>query len=79
MTTLPPDNTEIYSVTRLNREVRAVLECSFRTVWVKGEISNLATPASGHLYFSLKDEFSQVRCAMFKNRNRLLKFKNGER
>jgi exodeoxyribonuclease VII large subunit len=68
-------NTEIYSVTRLNREVRAVLEGSFRTVWVKGEISNLATPASGHLYFSLKDEFSQVRCAMFKNRNRLLKFK----
>lgn len=76
MITDPPNNTEkIYSVTRLNREVRAVLEGSFRTVWVKGEISNLASPASGHLYFSLKDEFSQVRCAMFKNRNRLLKFK----
>ena len=79
-----PENTasgaEIYSVTRLNREVRAVLEGSFRALWVKGEISNLAVPASGHMYFSLKDEFSQVRCAMFKNRNRLLKFKpeNGD-
>ncbi|MCG8324627.1 MAG: exodeoxyribonuclease VII large subunit [Thiotrichales bacterium] len=75
-----PDNTEIYSVTRLNREVRAVLEGSFRSLWVKGEISNLAIPASGHMYFSLKDESSQVRCAMFKNKNRSLKFKpeNGD-
>lgn len=66
---------DIYSVTRLNREVRAVLEGSFPMLWVQGEISNLAQPASGHMYFSLKDEFSQVRCAMFQNRNRLLKFK----
>ena len=66
---------DIYSVTRLNREVRAVLEGSFPMLWVQGEISNLAQPASGHMYFSLKDEFSQVRCAMFLNRNRLLKFK----
>ena len=66
---------DIYSVTRLNREVRAVLEGSFPVLWVQGEISNLAQPASGHMYFSLKDEFSQVRCAMFQNRNRILKFK----
>ena len=66
---------DIYSVTRLNREVRAVLEGSFPMLWVQGEISNLAQPASGHMYFSLKDEFSQVRCAMFQNRNRHLKFK----
>lgn len=57
-----------------------MLEGSFRTLWVKGEISNLATPASGHMYFSLKDATSQVRCAFFKGRNRLLKFKpeNGD-
>lgn len=65
---------DVYSVTRLNREVRAVLEGSFPAIWVQGEISNLARPASGHLYFSLKDRNSQVRCAMFKGRNRLLRF-----
>jgi exodeoxyribonuclease VII large subunit len=65
---------DIYTITRLNREVRAVLEGSFPTLWVQGEISNLAKPASGHLYFSLKDKHSQVRCAMFKNRNQVLNF-----
>lgn len=65
---------DIYTITRLNREVRAVLEGSFPPIWVQGEISNLARPASGHLYLTLKDEYSQVRCAMFRNKNRLLKF-----
>ena len=65
---------DIYTVTRLNREVKSVLEQSFPSLWVQGELSNLAQPASGHLYFSLKDKSSQVRCAMFKNRNRFLKF-----
>ena len=77
MLTPVPDNTlsrDIFSVTRLNREVRAVLEGSFPTIWIQGEISNLARPGSGHLYFSLKDANSQVRCAMFKGQNRLLKF-----
>ncbi|MGM0593901.1 MAG: exodeoxyribonuclease VII large subunit [Pseudomonadota bacterium] len=59
---------EIYSVSRLNREARAVLEGSFPLLWVEGEISNLARPRSGHIYFSLKDEFAQVRCAMFRMR-----------
>jgi exodeoxyribonuclease VII large subunit len=68
-----PDR-DIYTVTRLNREVRAVLEGSFPPLWVQGEISNLARPASGHWYFSLKDAHSQVRCAMFRNRNRGLRF-----
>ncbi len=67
-------NSDIYNVTRLNREVRAVLEGSFPMLWVQGEISNLARPASGHIYFSLKDKHSQVRCAMFKNRLRAIKF-----
>ena len=65
---------DIYSVTRLNREVRAVVEGSFPLLWVQGEISNLARPASGHWYFSLKDAHSQVRCVMFRNRNRALRF-----
>ncbi|HSR63319.1 MAG TPA: exodeoxyribonuclease VII large subunit [Gammaproteobacteria bacterium] len=65
---------DIYTITRLNREVRAVLEGSFPPVWVQGEISNLARPASGHLYLTLKDEYCQVRCAMFRNKNRLLEF-----
>lgn len=66
---------DIYNVTRLNREVRAVLEGSFPAIWVAGEISNLAQPASGHIYFSLKDETSQVRCAMFRNRRQAIRFK----
>jgi exodeoxyribonuclease VII large subunit len=69
-----PLSGDIYNITRLNREVRAVIEGSFPLLWVQGEISNLARPASGHIYFSLKDQHSQVRCAMFKNRLRSIKF-----
>ena len=60
---------DIYTVTRLNREARAILEDGFPPLWVEGEISNLARPASGHLYFSLKDAQCQVRCALFRSRN----------
>ena len=70
-----PATSDIYSVSRLNREVRALLEATFPTVWVRGELSNLARPASGHLYFTLKDSAAQVRCAMFKNRQSGLRFK----
>lgn len=65
---------DVYAVSRLVRESRAVLEGSFPLLWVEGEISNLAMPASGHIYFTLKDEAAQVRCAMFKGRNRQLRF-----
>ena len=65
---------DIYAVSRLVREARGVLEGSFPLLWVEGEISNLAMPGSGHIYFSLKDEAAQVRCAMFKGRNRQLRF-----
>jgi len=64
----------VWTVSRLNREVRALLEGHFPLVWVEGELSNLARPASGHLYFSLKDEQAQVRCAMFRMRNMHLDF-----
>ena len=55
---------EVYTVSRLNLEARRVLEAGFPPVWVEGEISNLARPRSGHLYFSLRDETCQVRCAI---------------
>ena len=58
----------IYSVSAFSREVRNLLESHYSEVWLEGEISNLATPASGHAYFSLKDANAQVRCAFFKNR-----------
>lgn len=70
-----PTQREIFSISRLNREARALLEGQFPLIWVEGELSNLARPSSGHLYFSLKDEQAQVRCAMFKMRNQLLGFK----
>ncbi len=46
---------EIYKVSRLNREARGILERGFATLWIEGELSNFARPASGHWYFSLKD------------------------
>jgi exodeoxyribonuclease VII large subunit len=71
---------DVYSVSRLVRETRAVLEGSFPLLWVEGEISNLARPASGHIYFSLKDEAAQVRCAMFRMQRQRLRFQpqNGQ-
>jgi exodeoxyribonuclease VII large subunit len=65
---------EIFTVSRLNRDVRFILEGSFPMLWVEGEISNFAAPSSGHWYFSLKDSAAQVRCAMFKPHNRKLGF-----
>ena len=58
----------IYKVSEFTREARALLEDNFTGIWLTGEISNLATPASGHVYFSLKDDKAQLRCAMFRNR-----------
>ncbi len=66
---------EIYTVSRLNQEVRLVLTTSFPLLRVEGEISNLASPSSGHLYFTLKDANAQVRCAMFRNRNITLRLR----
>ena len=68
------NNNNIYSVSGLNRSVADLLEAEYAWIWVEGEISNLAQPASGHIYFSLKDHSAQVSCAMFKGRNRTLKF-----
>jgi len=56
----------IYQVSELVRQIQQMLEASYRTVWVEAEISSLSKPSSGHWYFSLKDENSQIRCAMFR-------------
>ena len=63
-----PINRDIYTIARLNREIRTLLEQQFPLLWVEGEVSNLSRPASGHLYFTLKDRDAQVRCALFRNR-----------
>ena len=69
----PHANRAIYSVSQLNKEVAELLTRGLGRIWVAGELSNLAQPRSGHWYFSLKDSGAQVRCAMFRNANRLVR------
>jgi exodeoxyribonuclease VII large subunit len=65
---------DVYSVTRLNREVRVLLERGLGVIWVEGELSNFSQPPSGHWYFTLKDRDAQLRCAMFRTKNTLVGF-----
>jgi exodeoxyribonuclease VII large subunit len=65
----PASRREIYTVSRLNREARMLLEAGLPPLWIEGEISNFARPSSGHWYFTLKDADAQVRCAMFRSAN----------
>ncbi|MFT4518310.1 MAG: exodeoxyribonuclease VII large subunit [Halioglobus sp.] len=67
----------LLSVSQLNRQAKGLLEGHFGFVWVEGEISNFASPSSGHWYFSLKDGSAQVRCAMFRNRNQRMRVTPG--
>lgn len=62
------DELNVISVSELNKKAKSLLEKGIPKLWIEGEISNLAKPASGHMYFSLKDEMSQIRCAWFKQR-----------
>jgi exodeoxyribonuclease VII large subunit len=64
----------VLTVSALTSLIRGVLEENFDQVWVEGEISNFASPQSGHYYFTLKDAGAQVRCVMFRNQARSLKF-----
>jgi exodeoxyribonuclease VII large subunit len=68
------------SVSELNRIARSLLEQGIARLWVEGEISNLARPASGHVYFSLKDDSAQIRCAFFRQRQRgpTIRLKDGD-
>ncbi len=72
---LTTQNQNIYTVSRLNAEVRLLLENQMGIVWLVGEISNFSAPVSGHWYFSLKDSRAQVKCAMFRGNNRHVSFK----
>ena len=75
------DNTqEIISVSEINRRAKSILEENFPFVWIQGEVSNFFSAASGHWYFSLKDESSEIRCAMFANKSHRITFepKNGD-
>lgn len=65
---------KIYTVSDLTAEIRATLEDSFAGIWVEGELSNFHRHSSGHMYFSLKDEGSQIRVVMFRTANRQLRF-----
>ncbi|HMI37642.1 MAG TPA: exodeoxyribonuclease VII large subunit [Steroidobacteraceae bacterium] len=73
-TAADPTIRDVYSVARLNREARLLLESGLGTIWVQGEVSNYSRPGSGHWYFSLKDRDAQLRCAMFRQRNVLAPF-----
>lgn len=70
----------VYTVSRLNGEVRQLLEGELGKIWLNAEVSNFAAPASGHWYLTLKDNNAQIRSAMFKGRNRSVAFKpvNGQ-
>lgn len=70
----PPDS-RILTPSSLNRLVRDLLGDALPQVWVEGELSNVARPASGHIYFTLKDARAQIRCAMFKPKSTWLKFR----
>ncbi|HEC72884.1 MAG TPA: exodeoxyribonuclease VII large subunit [Methylophaga aminisulfidivorans] len=67
---ITPQQQTIYTVSRLNREIRTVLEQGFASLILTGEISNFITPASGHWYFTLKDDRAQVKAAMWRGNNR---------
>ena len=65
----------VYSVSQLNRAVKRLLANHFLSVQVSGELSNLSSPSSGHIYFTLKDSQAQIRCAMFKGQQQSLGFR----
>jgi len=66
---------QVFTISDLNRRVRQLLETHLPSLWVEGEISNFACPASGHWYLSLKDPSAQVRCAMFRGANQRVTFR----
>ena len=71
---LPKTERTIYTVSKINARVRQLLLDHLEPLWLEGEISNLSRPASGHIYFSLKDDRAQINCAMFRGRNQSLNF-----
>src|SRR5437016_3794372 len=70
----PPEGAKVLTVGELTRAVKFLLEEGFPTVWVTGEVSNVARPASGHVYFTLKDSEAQLRCTLWRNTSRQTRF-----
>jgi exodeoxyribonuclease VII large subunit len=68
----------ILTVSELTQEIKDLLEGQFSEIWVEGEISNLRIPPSGHIYFTLKDEYSQIRAVLFRMQSRTLRFGLGD-
>ncbi|MEX0792239.1 MAG: exodeoxyribonuclease VII large subunit, partial [Pirellulaceae bacterium] len=69
--TVPPweatgDSKSVLSVSQLTQIIKGTLEMAVPSVWVSGEISNLAQPRSGHIYLTLKDEDAQIRAVLWK-------------
>jgi len=77
-TTSSASERAVLTVAELSDRLRAVVEEGFPAVWVEGEISNFRVYASGHAYFTLKDEQAQLRCALFRTRARRVKFEPGD-
>jgi exodeoxyribonuclease VII large subunit len=72
------EKTRVFRVAELNLAIKQLLESNVPLLWVRGEISNLVKAASGHFYFSLKDDQAQVRCVMFRHKNVLLSQQNSK-
>lgn len=70
----PPDGVKVLTIGELGRAVKGLLEEAFPTVWVTGEISNLARPSSGHVYLTLKDAESQLRAVVYRGIAMRLRF-----
>ena len=70
----PAQQPQVYQVSDLTRDIKASQEAAFDSIWVEGEISNFRTVASGHSYFVLKDNKSQIRCVLFKGNKSGIKF-----
>jgi len=72
------EKSRVFRVAELNFAIKQLLESNVPLLWVRGEISNLVKAASGHFYFSLKDDQAQVRCVMFRHKNVLLSQQDGK-
>jgi exodeoxyribonuclease VII large subunit len=75
VSSMEPSTDTTLSVSGLTSLIKETLDGAFPALWVSGELSNLSQPSSGHLYFTLKDESAEIRCAMFKGMNQFLRFK----
>ncbi|HEY4582560.1 MAG TPA: exodeoxyribonuclease VII large subunit [Lysobacter sp.] len=78
MSTVPTPTRDVFTPSQLNTLARDMLESTFGSVWIEGELGNVSRPSSGHLYFTIKDARAQIRCAMFKPKSTWLRFQPRE-